>query len=171
KEIRVLYENKILKVGGEYMFFKYIDEIFKENILRLPINKAFKLLNDRIIFLCQISELIKENYTKKFIIGNTNSELLYELKELNIINQNDIFEFIEESDLTTERVYDLLKNINKVEILKYNFSKNSTKKILDSGIIDLNDILNNNFYNLLKKFQIEIIISEDDKIIKKVYVK
>lgn len=45
---KVLYENKILKFGGEYMFFKYIDEIFKENILRLPINKAFKLLNDRI---------------------------------------------------------------------------------------------------------------------------
>ncbi|MCM8804854.1 MAG: hypothetical protein NC833_06335 [Candidatus Omnitrophica bacterium] len=48
KEINHLYENKILKVGGEYMFFKYIDEIFRENILRLPINKAFKLLNDRI---------------------------------------------------------------------------------------------------------------------------
>ncbi|MGC8977174.1 MAG: hypothetical protein ACP5OB_06080, partial [Candidatus Ratteibacteria bacterium] len=47
-QINHLYERKILKAGGEYMFFKYVDEIFKENILRLPVNKAFKLLNDRI---------------------------------------------------------------------------------------------------------------------------
>ncbi|MCX7916999.1 MAG: hypothetical protein N2589_02590, partial [bacterium] len=47
-EIKHLYEKKILKTGGEYMFFKYIDEIFKENLVRLPVNKAFKLLNDRL---------------------------------------------------------------------------------------------------------------------------
>ncbi|MCM8784819.1 MAG: hypothetical protein NC827_01455 [Candidatus Omnitrophica bacterium] len=48
KEINGLYEKKILKIGGEYMFFKYIDEIFKENLIRLPVNKAFKYLNDRL---------------------------------------------------------------------------------------------------------------------------
>jgi hypothetical protein len=48
REITHLYDMKILKSGGEYMLFKYIDEIFKENIMRLPVNKAFKLLNDRI---------------------------------------------------------------------------------------------------------------------------
>lgn len=48
KEISNLYEMKLLKIGGEYMFFKYIDEVFRENVMRLPINKAFKLLNDRI---------------------------------------------------------------------------------------------------------------------------
>ncbi|MFN4227008.1 MAG: hypothetical protein ACK4F0_02560 [Candidatus Ratteibacteria bacterium] len=48
KEINGLYEKKILKIGGEYMFFKYIDEIFKENLIRLPVNKAFKFLNDRL---------------------------------------------------------------------------------------------------------------------------
>jgi len=48
KEINHFYEKKILKVGGEYMFFKYIDEIFKENLIRLPVNKAFKFLNDRL---------------------------------------------------------------------------------------------------------------------------
>ncbi len=48
KEIKYFYENEVLKPGGEYMFFKYIDEIFKENIVRLPVNKTFKLLNDRI---------------------------------------------------------------------------------------------------------------------------
>jgi hypothetical protein len=48
REIARLYDMKILKSGGEYMFFKYIDEIFRENIVRLPVNRAFKLLNDRI---------------------------------------------------------------------------------------------------------------------------
>jgi hypothetical protein len=48
REITHLYDMKILKSGGEYMFFKYIDEIFRENIVRLPVNRAFKLLNDRI---------------------------------------------------------------------------------------------------------------------------
>ncbi|MCM8766860.1 MAG: hypothetical protein NC901_02195 [Candidatus Omnitrophica bacterium] len=48
KEVNTLYEKKILKIGGEYMFFKYIDEIFKENLIRLPVNKAFKFLNDRL---------------------------------------------------------------------------------------------------------------------------
>jgi len=48
REIPHLYDMKILKSGGEYMFFKYIDEIFRENIVRLPVNRAFKLLNDRI---------------------------------------------------------------------------------------------------------------------------
>lgn len=48
REIGILYERKILKFGGEYMFYKYIDEIFRENLLRLPVNKAFKNLNDRI---------------------------------------------------------------------------------------------------------------------------
>ncbi|MGB9677335.1 MAG: hypothetical protein ACPLZ9_01840 [Candidatus Ratteibacteria bacterium] len=48
REIRHLYEKRILKIGGEYIFFKYIDEIFKENLVRLPVNKAFKFLNDRL---------------------------------------------------------------------------------------------------------------------------
>jgi len=48
REISHLYESKILKAGGEYMFFKYIDEIFKENLVRQPVNKAFKFLNDRL---------------------------------------------------------------------------------------------------------------------------
>lgn len=48
KEILHLYEKNLLKSGGEYMLYKYIDEIFKENIIRLPVNKTFKLLYDRL---------------------------------------------------------------------------------------------------------------------------
>lgn len=48
KEVLNLYKNNLLKSGGEYMFFKYIEEIFKENIIRLPVDKAFKLLSDRL---------------------------------------------------------------------------------------------------------------------------
>ncbi|MCM8818665.1 MAG: hypothetical protein NC915_04225 [Candidatus Omnitrophica bacterium] len=48
KEIINLYKDNLLKPGGEYMLFKYIEEIFKENIIRLPVNKAFKLLSDRL---------------------------------------------------------------------------------------------------------------------------
>lgn len=48
KEIGLLYEKKLLKSGSEFSVYKYIEEIFKGNLIRLPLNKAFKFLNDRI---------------------------------------------------------------------------------------------------------------------------